>query len=665
MKINYLEMNNFRQFVGKQTIRFSTDSEKKVTIIIAESGVGKTTLIQCFQWVFYGECKYKNPINNQIKNEMQPFTNTQVSCSIEIVHSNQVYLITRNQTFYKTKSIVQTEPSILVIDIKTSAGISNQVKGSEATRIIKELMHKDLFPYFFLEGESLSKVGEQMSKGKSGDNNEFLKAIKGLLGFNYLYEAQKDLTAVSSNYMAEIKSKTFDQKLKKILIDIGNCEETIQKNDERISIIEKEMQYFENERTKINERIIKNVEVEQKQTRVKALESELSTIKPKIDEQKRYLFKKFSSQGIYELMSILIEKVDQVLVNSDCIDKGIPGMDVNAVMYLLEKQVCICGHDLIKGSKEREQVTKLLNLLPPNYIGFEIEKFKENLDMVKKNSQVYNQDFIKARSDLNDLMNDYNRKVAEKNRLNDEIGSVNEDISLLKQQEIDYYNKIIVLSSDKTKIISEKNGALNIKASLEEEKTIYQTQDETVRRLKKYQEECDYLKNRISKFCNLKEQEKRISLEKAINDIFKDFYNEQIAFTLDSNYDVKIEAINNELAEDFTSGGQDVAIALAFIGGVIKLNREKDNNLEDIIDEDVSEEYPLVMDAPTSNFGMKQMKSFSEVMPKITDQIIVFINDKDGPILKKQMNDNIGSEWLLVKHDSYHSTAIEVTKHGE
>lgn len=51
-------------------------------------------------------------------------------------------------------------------------------------------MNKDLFPYFFLEGESLTRVGEQMSKGKTSSNNEFIRAIKGLLGFNYLYEAK-------------------------------------------------------------------------------------------------------------------------------------------------------------------------------------------------------------------------------------------------------------------------------------------------------------------------------------------------------------------------------------------------------------------------------------------------------------------------------------------
>lgn len=61
---------------------------------------------------------------------------------------------------------------------------------------------------------------------------------------------------------------------------------------------------------------------------------------------------------------------------------------------------------------------------------------------------------------------------------------------------------------------------------------------------------------------------------------------------------------------------------------------------------------------------MKQMESFSQIMPKITDQIIVFINDKDGPILKEKMKNEIGSEWEVLKIDTYHSIINEVIKDG-
>ncbi|MCQ2772778.1 MAG: hypothetical protein MJ238_05865, partial [Bacilli bacterium] len=87
------------------------------------------------------------------------------------------------------------------------------------------------------------------------------------------------------------------------------------------------------------------------------------------------------------------------------------------------------------------------------------------------------------------------------------------------------------------------------------------------------------------------------------------FYKEQISFTLDDNYCVQIHVHGDELTNDFMSGGQDVAVALAFIGAINKLN--KAIKAGDEVDELDTPAYPLLLDAPVSNFGTKQIASFS------------------------------------------------------
>lgn len=67
MLIKSLTLNNFRQFTGEQTITFSTDKSQKVTFVMAESGVGKTTLIQSFQWVLYGTSKFSKILNGVVE----------------------------------------------------------------------------------------------------------------------------------------------------------------------------------------------------------------------------------------------------------------------------------------------------------------------------------------------------------------------------------------------------------------------------------------------------------------------------------------------------------------------------------------------------------------------------------------------------------------------
>ena len=60
MLLTEITLFNFRQFKGKQTITFSNDTDRNVTVIIGENGSGKTTLAQAFTWCLYGETDFKN-----------------------------------------------------------------------------------------------------------------------------------------------------------------------------------------------------------------------------------------------------------------------------------------------------------------------------------------------------------------------------------------------------------------------------------------------------------------------------------------------------------------------------------------------------------------------------------------------------------------------------
>ena len=55
MKLSRIKMKNFRQFYGHQEITFSDDDEQNVTVVHAENGVGKTTLLNAVLWAMYGK----------------------------------------------------------------------------------------------------------------------------------------------------------------------------------------------------------------------------------------------------------------------------------------------------------------------------------------------------------------------------------------------------------------------------------------------------------------------------------------------------------------------------------------------------------------------------------------------------------------------------------
>lgn len=54
MWLDEITLSDFRCFHGEHTIEFSMDPEENVTLIHAENGVGKTTLLNAMLWCFYG-----------------------------------------------------------------------------------------------------------------------------------------------------------------------------------------------------------------------------------------------------------------------------------------------------------------------------------------------------------------------------------------------------------------------------------------------------------------------------------------------------------------------------------------------------------------------------------------------------------------------------------
>lgn len=654
MIIKSLTLNNFRQFVESQKINFAYDSSKKVTIVMAESGVGKTTLLQSFQWVLYGKCSYNKILNEDVKNKLVYGDKVDVIVSLELNHSNKDYIITRKQSYYKNNVRIETDDSVLSIDYKEN-GISQQKRGREANQIIKGFMSQDLFPYFFLEGESLTKVGSQMAKGKAGSNSEFVKAIKGLLGFNFLCDAKKHLTLVENDYNSQIQRSTSSENLKNSIEQIQKIKDDIETNSKRIETIDNEISYNTDKRDELSDQLLQYGEIGEKQKRTVAIRRELSVLESRILDKKKQIFKFFSSNVIYLILDSMDLEAKELLKKSDNIDKGIPGINVKAIQYLLDRKICVCGEKIEENSEHWKKLNDLLTFLPPNSIGTELKNFENSLQDISKRSESFKEQFTQKRKDLTDAESEYKEKTLELDELNEQIKDVNIDVNNLKEQESSYNEKITNLKVERQR---REGNLISLRQKLKETeqvKTLLESNDSKTKKIQEYCAEATYLKKKIERFIDKRENETKEKLANEINNIFKDFYREQISFSIDSNYGVQIRTYNQELTDDFTSGGQDVAIALAFIGSIIRVNSEKDESDEDMDETMEKESYPLVLDAPTSNFGMKQMDSFCEIMPKMTDQIIVFINDKDGPILMDKMRTHIGGKWLITKKETYKS----------
>ena len=50
MFLDYIEISNFRPFYGTQRINFGYNEDQNLTVILADNGSGKTSLVNALTW---------------------------------------------------------------------------------------------------------------------------------------------------------------------------------------------------------------------------------------------------------------------------------------------------------------------------------------------------------------------------------------------------------------------------------------------------------------------------------------------------------------------------------------------------------------------------------------------------------------------------------------
>ena len=148
MLLKSMKLTNFRQFKETQSIQFSTDSEKNVTIIMGENGSGKTTLAQAFTWCLYGDTDFDDKVvlNKAVAKNLGPNNEAIVRVELSVLHADFDYTMIREQK-YSTDSVGELKrPNnpVFKMAYKGSDGQQEFVKENETELRMKEILHKEL-----------------------------------------------------------------------------------------------------------------------------------------------------------------------------------------------------------------------------------------------------------------------------------------------------------------------------------------------------------------------------------------------------------------------------------------------------------------------------------------------------------------------------------------
>lgn len=634
MQIERITIENFRQFVGKQEIVFSKNSTQNVTLVMGDNGSGKTTLCQAFLWCFYGEIpgfKKKEDLLSKTRQET-PYTKMEVS--IEMSHDGETFTMTRTHAYQYTR---QTTSRVSLN--YTENGETKTESNEKATDHIKRILPQELSIYFFLSGEKIDSMSDEIKAGKA---TSFSKAVNNLLGLEYYKNAINHLKTIKKNFESteipnnytvnsiQEKLRTIHEKLSKINLEIDSKKNSRNDYSEKITDLKAKLKGISSSK-KIQEEIEK---LDKKLNENK--EKQNRTIKQAIEDFAGS-DKSMGKAPYYFSQSIFVQikkTLDEILT--------IPQQDVpeklhaDLIDWIEEHHRCICGEEIKDGSPKHENLERYRKIVPPESISTLVKQegqkilgnFRLGKDLFKT--------FHFACKDLNDLAESSTDLEENIDQLQEELRNSSDTSNI--QEELDYYQEKDFEIQDKIDALTENK--------LRQETTEKKYQDEYDEALKKSKEgefikKCkdttqallDDFKQKLQEA----ENEKREQLTKAVKKAFQEIYGNAFSIEIDEKYGI---TTSTDLEK---STGQGMCVIFAFLAGlldVIKSSKDNDSQLES---------YPLIFDAPFSALDKERISSVCSVLPKVSSQIIIFIKNTDGDIAKKELRNKIGKSYILQK----------------
>jgi len=661
MLLKSMSLTNFRQFNGTQSVNFSVDPDKNVTVIMGENGSGKTTLAQAFTWCLYGATDFDDQVvlNKAVAQNIGPNGEAFVQVKISMVHLGIDYIMTREQKYTtdSTGGLKRPNNTVFKIQYKNKDGQQDFVKESEVDLRMKEILPKELAKYFFFDGERIGNMSKEIRKGKS---KEFADAVKSLLGLSAFTEALDHLGGRSSNtviksYESDYDSKS-DSKIALLRDEIVGYDARLEQIEKRFSEIDNE-EYTASEKAKEYEiKIAENRDSEKFAQERARLKSKLASLEQSKVSSTTGVIETFNRKGASWMATKMIHDALKELADADKLDTGIPDIHARTIQFLINRKTCLCGTPIEFGGPAYTELNKVLDYIPPKSIGTLIGQFVRECELKSKGAADAFEDISSKFSVVSEFDADY----AE---LSDQIETINKklegmlNVGELQKKYMFYNGEVKKLRSERIRL-SEEKGAIDTKRErCETSINELVLKDDNNKRVARFKAYATYMYKYLFSVYKEKESEVREQLEETVNSIFKEIYNGGFSLKLDEKYNIQIQVDDFEgYAGDVeTSTAQSISVIFAFIAGVIKMARENNSDENSVL---MTEAYPLVMDAPLSAFDKTRIKTVCDALPKVAEQVIIFIKDTDGEIAEDNMGSKVGMRYLFDKKNEFETELI-------
>lgn len=651
MLIKSLRMENFRQFKGSTNVSFSIDPSRNVTVILGDNTFGKTTLLQAFNWCFYGIAKFDhNPdmiLNLEVASDMRGGDTQSVEVEITVIQQDIEYVISRSQRYFFDKGRVVGEKDTLPkVSYKQNNGEMESVKSTQVRNVINSILPEDLSTYFFFDTERVSTISTR---------KDVAEAVKGLLGLAPIDHAVRHLgdrtkkTSVIGRLYGNMDLDG-DSRAKDALERIRMARDKRDAIAAQIEECNSQINSYDAKKEQLEAILRDNEETARLQRKKEDTERLLAAEKTNLEEKIALFFKDFSNGALSFFSRSLVRRTGEFLQEVNVDDKGVVDLTAPTIMELIRRGRCICGAEICEGNSAYEHLRDELAYVPPESIGNTVRHYREKLTSFSRTADTTYESIENRYKEIHRLLDRIQDLEDELQSLSDKI----QDTENMAQYEADLQDvkkRLRDLNSKKERLIRD-DGAQ--KSTIDSYQKLYDSLVAVSGKNKQIMELISYaeaVREWFSATYKEKEHDIREQLEDKVNSIFERMYHGHRRVAIDMRYQVSLltTIADKEVAAGESEGSNRVK-NFAFIAGLVSLAKEK--IIADSGENGIpipTEPYPLVMDAPFSNADETHTANISKVLPEVAEQVIMFVMQKDWNYAQPVMASKIGATYQLQK----------------
>jgi len=640
MILERLVIRNFRQFKGEQEIIFSDNKKQNVTLVHAENGFGKTTLLNAILWALYGH-KGLTPdfegkdqlIHNGLSHSYRDKPNElEALVHLTFTHDGARYMLSRALNLAEQK----VDPRKDRMSLETLRDGQTIPLNDRAQHRVQAIIPDGISKFLFFNGERIDELGLDKNRG------QVTTAIHQMLGLNLLKSTIEDLNHVNvrGKFRKELSDKTSDEK-RDLLDQQAVIENKQSQAQTKLTTAKEEIEAIDNEIVTIEAKLAANKETHELQAKRAQLQRQKEELGTRLDDVNKRLAKLIAEDGYTLFTPELVAKGKAIMKDLRSQDR-IPAPVIDTFLQqLLDEGNCICERCLEPGSPEYEAVKKRLSDAPDQDFNNAVSALDHSigiLEAVAATTQEGLKQLTKERVELTTRiraidgeLDDIHQKVGNKD--DEKVKELEESrrAKALKRDELTSrcgsLKKEIEIAADEIDRLQKKIQKME---DLEDQAAQAQRRVDAV-------EECSRVVNELLR---AETDELRPLLNKEISEHFSKIIDRDYRAELSEDFDLRIrswiggegdERVEQDVA---LSTGQRQVKLLVFIASLLALAKRR-SKIPTILRGLAGSEYPLVTDAPFGNISVFR-EGISRWVPNLAPQVTILLTPSqyDGDVEK-------------------------------